>query len=264
MISFLLIIIIVVIFLIVIGLWLFYNYQDKLVFNPEDIAEDYVFKFNEKFEELFIETDDSKINVIHFKLPNPRGVILYCHGNSGSLNTWGLVGEEFSKTGYDFVIFDYRGYGKSKGRKSEKGIHKDVSKIYEWLKKHYSEDKIVVYGRSLGTGFATKIASRNNPKVLILETPYFNFKSIAKSYFPYLPITLILKYTIRTDKWIRNVNCPVLIFHGTEDEVIPYENSVKLKRLLKKGDRYVTIDYANHNNIPLFPEYLVHLEEYLK
>lgn len=259
----LLYILIFILFLVITGVWIFYQYQDKLIFDPDPIADNYIYSFNGDYHELFIETNDSQINAIHFKRADSKGVILYCHGNSGSLNTWGELGEEFLKTGYDFFIFDYRGYGKSKGRKSESGIHKDVCKIYDYLKKHYNEDHIIVYGRSLGTGFATKIASENNPKALILETPYYNFKSIAETYFPYLPISMILKYTIRTDVWIKKVKCPILIFHGTDDEVIPYENSIQLRPLLKNGDEYVTVEHATHNNIPLFPEYMQHLEKFL-
>src|SRR5436190_1275553 len=103
----------------------FYVTQEKMIFYPEPISADFKFKFNANFEELFIKSKDAEINALHFKTNNPKGVILYFHGNAGSLDTWGDLGEEFTRTGYDFFIFDYRGYGKSTGSRSEEAFHAD-------------------------------------------------------------------------------------------------------------------------------------------
>lgn len=249
--------------IIFVALTVLYKMQDKLIFYPEELPNDYEFSFNGNYEEVFLKTKDSEINVIHFKNVNPRGAILYFHGNSGSLNTWGMLGEEFLKLGYDFIVFDYRGYGKSKGNRSEKGFFRDADTLYGYVKKFFPENRIIIYGRSLGTGFATRLASRNHPKALILETPYYSFRSVAQHHFPFVPMSLILRWKIRTNRWIRKVKSPILIFHGTNDETIPYTNALKLKKYLKPGDTFVTVPYATHNNIPLFPEYLPNLEKYL-
>ena len=242
----------------------FYYLQDRMIFHPEPIEKKYHYPFNSAFEELFLKWDIATINALHFKISNPKGVILYFHGNSGSLNSWGFLGEEFTKRGYDFFIFDYRGYGKSTGPKSEKNFHTDAKKIYEYLKPLYGEDRIVIYGMSLGSGFAVKLASENNPKCLILEAPYFSFKNMAYHYFPFLPIKILLRWTIRTDQWIGKVKCPITIFHGTEDEVIPYKMTYQLAPLLKSEDAFITINGARHNDIPSYKEYDSVITECLK
>ena len=241
----------------------FYKYQEKFIFYPEPIDSSYKFSFKIPCEELFLKSDESEINSLHFKVANSKGVILYFHGNAGSLDSWGLIGEELTQTGYDFFVFDYRGYGKSKGKRHEKGFHEDARMIYDYLLKIYPENKIVLYGRSLGSGFATKLASQTNPKALILETPYFSFERVSKHHFPFLPVSLILQWPIRTDLYLPKVKAPVLIFHGTEDTVTPYVHSIELKKFLKKGDDYVTIQFAGHNDIPTYPEYNLYLKKYL-
>lgn len=255
---------IIILGLIIIGGCSFYATQERMIFFPEPIAKDYKYSFNAEFEELFLNSGDGEINAIHFKNKNPKGVILYFHGNAGSLNSWASLGEEFLKTGYDFFIFDYRGYGKSTGPRSEQSFHKDGLMLYDYLKKSFKEEQIVLYGRSLGSGFATKVASENNPKTLILETPYHNFKSVAKYHFPFLPVGLILRWTIPTNEWITKVKSPILIFHGTEDEVIPYEQAILLKELIKEQDTFVTLNEGTHSNVTAFPEYAVYMKKYLE
>jgi uncharacterized protein len=231
-----------------------YKNQEKMIFYPQYLDRNYQYVFTQKFEELFIKSGDGEINALHFKTDSSKGVILFFHGNAGALNSWGELGEQLTK-GYDLFIFDYKGFGKSTGAQSEYIFHEDSKVLYEYLKQSYPENNIILYGRSLGTGFATKLASEANPKMLILETPYYSFKSLAKHYFPYLPVSLILKWKIKTNEWIQQVKCPIAIFHGTEDEVIPYQQSVRLKKLLKSSDTLVTVKNASHNNISMFPEY---------
>jgi alpha-beta hydrolase superfamily lysophospholipase len=235
-----------------------------MIFHPVKIDQSYKYRFNANFEELFFEWEGARINALHFRIENPKGVILYFHGNSGSLDTWGLLGEVFTKKGYDFFIFDYRGYGKSTGSISEKNFHKDSKRIYDHLKNLYGEERMIVYGMSLGSGFAVRVASQNKPKHLILEAPYFSFKTMAEYYFPFLPLKILLRWNIRTDQWIQKVKCPITIFHGTEDEVIPYKLTFQLAPLLKKEDSFITIIGARHNNIPSFQEYEKVLAECLK
>jgi uncharacterized protein len=247
---------------IVIGLFLLYAAactfvkvkQESMIFHPVHLSKEYKYGFKENFEELFFKTEEgAEINALHFKVPDSKGVIFYFHGNAGAMDSWGEVNETFSRYGYDLFIFDYRGYGKSTGPLSEEALHRDGKFLYDHLLTKYPENKIVVYGRSLGTGFATKVASLTNPKMLILETPYSSFQSVSKHYFPFLPVSVILRYKIRTDKWITSVKAPVLIFHGTADEVVPYNESVKLSRLIKKDDVFVSIPDGTHSDLIHYP-----------
>ena len=236
---------------------LLYLFQEKLIFLPTQLAQDYQFQFNHEFEELFFETDvGTMINAIHFKVENPKGVILYFHGNAGDLSRWGKIAEYFVQKNYDVLISDYRTYGKSKGKLSEKAFYIDAQYCYDYLLKQYSEDNITLYGRSLGTGIASYLASQNNPGQLVLETPYYNIADIAKHRFPIFPVEKLLKYKFPTHQYLQSVECPITIIHGTEDAVVPYSSGKKL--LGSATDHkitFVTIEGGRHNNLVEFNDY---------
>jgi pimeloyl-ACP methyl ester carboxylesterase len=228
--------------------------QESMIFHPVHLSREYKFGFKGNFEEVFLKPEEgAEINALLFRVPNSKGVIFYFHGNAGAMDSWGEVNETFEKYGYDLFIFDYRGYGKSTGPLSEAAFHRDGKFLYEYLLTQYPENKIVVYGRSLGTGFATKVASVTNPKLLILETPYYSFQSVCRHYFPFLPVSVILRYKIHTNLWITKVNTRIILFHGTADVVVPYKESVKLSKLLKKHDIFVTIPDGAHSDLIHYP-----------
>jgi len=239
--------------------------QNKLIFFPEKLPQEHVFNFPFPFEEINVQTEnDVTINALHFKANQSKGVVLYFHGNAGSLVGWGYVAPDFLTNGYDLFIIDYRTFGKSTGNLSEKALLQDADSLYNYLLKSYSEDKIIVYGRSLGTGIATKLATKYSPKMLVLETPYYNFKSLAKKHFPFLPVSLILRYKFPTDKWIVNVNCPIYLIHGTSDHIVPYQSSKKLIELIGSKGELFTIVGGGHNNLSDFPEFHQGLSKVLK
>src|SRR4051812_47900948 len=140
---------------------LMYFFQEKLIFIPEKLAKDYHFRFNQKFEELNIKTDDhTSLNGLLFKADSSKGLIFYLHGNAGSLATWGNVAKTYTDLNYDVFILDYRGYGKSEGTiTSQAQIYSDVQAVYDTLKSTYDEHKIIVLGYSIGTGPAAELAS---------------------------------------------------------------------------------------------------------
>lgn len=233
-------------------LLLYFN-QEKLIFFPEKLEKDFVFQFDGQFEEMFFETEDQKkLHGILFKSDQEKqskGLIFYLHGNAGSLSGWGEVAPVYTKLGYDVFILDYRSYGKSEGElKNETLFFGDAQLVYDLLKKKYNEEKIVVLGYSIGTGVATKIASANNPRMLILQAPYYNLKDLMKQKFSLIP-TFLLKYPFKTNEYIQNCKMPIVIFHGDQDEVIYYGSSLKLKTLLKEGDQLITLQNQGHNGL---------------
>ena len=172
-----------------------YFLQEKLMFLPTTLDEDFTYSFQYPFEELFLKPEQNVlINALHFKNENPKGVILYFHGNAGDLSRWSKITEYFVEMNYDVLVMDYRTYGKSQGKLSEDALHNDAQYCYDYLLKQYSEDKITLYGRSLGTGMASKLAIKNKPKQLILETPYYSILDVAKHRFPLFPIKSLLRY----------------------------------------------------------------------
>jgi fermentation-respiration switch protein FrsA (DUF1100 family) len=234
-----------------------YFFQEKLIFFPTPLAQDYTFEFAYPFEELFLESDDGAIiNAVHFKNQNPNGVIIYFHGNAGDLSRWGKVTEFFVEKNYDVFVMDYRTYGKSTGKISEQALYSDAQMCYDFLLKQYEASEIIIYGRSLGTGIATHLASKNNAKQLILETPFYSLADVAKHRFPLFPVKKLLKYDFLSYKYIQGVNCPVTIFHGTDDNVIPYNSGEKLfNSITQKEKVFFTIENGAHNNLVEFESY---------
>jgi fermentation-respiration switch protein FrsA (DUF1100 family) len=239
--------------------------QKKLIFLPSKLPQDYSYKFNQPFEEFFLETEDgAKLNAIHFKNENPKGVILYFHGNAGDLSRWGKVTSYFMNFDYDVVVMDYRTYGKSTGTLSEDLLLKDAQLFYDYVKNEWEESRILVYGRSLGTNIAAFVASKNNPRKLILESPFYSLVDVAKSRFPYLPVGYFLKYKFPTYRYIKEVALPIVIFHGTMDDIVPITSGIKLSKVIPSNlMEFVKIIDGNHNNLMEFMDYQLKIEEIL-
>ena len=233
-----------------------YFFQEKILFLPTKLEQDYQYQFNYNFEELFLKTEEkASINALHFKVENPKGVILYFHGNAGDLSRWGNIAEYFVAKNYDVLVIDYRTYGKSTGKLSEQALYNDAQFCYDYLLKHYSENQITLYGRSLGTGIASYLASKNNPKQLILETPYYSILDVAESRFPIFPVKSLLKYHFPTFKYLPKTNCPITIIHGTDDGLVPYASGEKLSKLNIEKLNFISIEGGDHNNLIEFEDY---------
>lgn len=240
-----------------------YILQERLLFKPEKLPPDFEFKYpDQEIDEYNVEVEEGvNINAIHFKIEDPEGVVLYLKGNTGSIKGWGKFAVDFTRLGFDVVMVDYRGFGKSTGRRTEKGIKDDLQLVYDQIKKQVEEKYIIVYGRSLGSGFAAKLASTNNPRMLILDAPYYSLKHIAKRYLPFMPMALIMRFPIKTHSWLKYVKCPIKIIQGTNDKLIPYATSVKLAKINPDRTRLFSIIGGGHNNLHTFPEYHRMLEE---
>jgi len=235
---------------------LLYFKQELFIFRPDQLSDNYQFEYNNATELNFNTPNNGKINGLLFKQINSssKGIILYFHGNAGALDRWGYVAQELMPYGYDVLIIDYRGYGKSKGKLSEQNLFSDAQYCYDFLAKDYKSDDIVIYGRSIGTGIATHLAANNKARTLILETPYFNLFDIVKDYFKLIPKKMLLKYTFSNNQYIRKVNYPIFIFHGTNDKVIPIESALKLQPIASNSEITI-IEGANHHNISTYQKY---------
>jgi hypothetical protein len=230
--------------------------QESLIFYPETLPRDYPFAFSEPFEEVTVPVEAATLNALLFRVHNAKGIVLYLHGNAGNLSSWGAVAGDFTSRGYDILIPDYRGFGKSTGNiTSEKQLLDDGLAVYHLLTKTWPENRIIVYGRSIGTGVATFIAQSKKPRMLILESPYLSLIDLASYHYPFLPrpiISMFLRYTLRNDRWIGDVPCPVYLFHGTKDMIIPFEHSVRLERLIRTPHRLIRIEGGDHNDLSDF------------
>ncbi|MBM9498830.1 alpha/beta hydrolase [Leptospira sp. 201903071] len=236
--------------------------QDKLIFFPEKLPKDYTFQFPIQFQEIELSTPDGeKTYALYFKANNndQNKTVLYFHGNAGSLRTWGGIFEDFIPLGWNVLISDYRGYGKNTGNLSESAMYEDGAFWLDYTIKNLNvpKNRIVVYGRSIGTGVAIDLVSKNPDLNLFLETPFTDLPSLAKDYYPFLR-PWMLRFQFENLKKLETIDSKIRIFHGTEDEIIPYRNSEvilgKLK-LEKKDVILYTIQDGTHNDLTVFPEY---------
>ena len=242
-----------------------YFFQEKFLFHPEKLPKDFQFQYeNQKVKEYNLEIKKGVIiNGLHFQTENPRGIVYYLKGNSKSIKGWGKFAVDFTLHGYDVIMIDYRGFGKSTGKMSQQLMKEDAMLVYDKLKEIVDEKNIIIYGRSLGTGLATKVASMNNPRMLVLACPYFSMSKNVKRYLPFVPLGLVMRYQMPTYKWIKYVDCPIKIIHGTNDKVIQFKSSVKLSKMKPKTTRLYPIIDGGHKNLHNFESYHRALEEVL-
>lgn len=250
-------VLLILIIYIVISIALYYL-QDYILFKPEKLPKDFQFHYdNQDTKEYFMETrDGAKINGVLFKSKNePKGIVLYLKGNSKSIKGWGKFAVDFTRHDYSVFMVDYRGFGKSTGRRSQKAIKRDLQEVYNKLKERTPEEHIILYGRSLGSGFAAKLASMNNPRMLILDAPYYSLTKVTGRYMPFMPLSVLMKYPLPTYKWLKYVRCPIHIIHGTNDKLIPYKTSVKLSQVNPKLTTLHTVIGGGHKNLNNFESY---------
>ena len=242
-----------------------YLLQDKFIFKPEKLSQNFQFKYDAPFKELnFDVAPGVRINGLHFFREDSKGIILYFHGNTRSIKGWAKYARDFYRYNYDVVLVDYRGFGKSTGKRAEEKMMQDMQFVYESLAGDYCEENLIVYGRSLGSGFAAKLASDNNPRYLILDAPYYNFKKVVERFLPFLPLQIVLRYHLRTDKWIPKIKCHIYIIHGTKDWLIPIKHSEALQKLSPRKITLIRIHGGGHNNLSKFDDYHNFIRDILK
>ncbi|MDI9570494.1 MAG: alpha/beta fold hydrolase [Pseudomonadota bacterium] len=241
--------------------------QEQMIFHPEVLPRDYRYNFSEAFTEVNIPVAGAAINALYFRVSEARGAVLYLHGNAGSLRTWGDVARDFTSRGYELFIFDYRGFGKSTGRiDSESQLLDDALAAYERLRETIPAERIVVYGRSIGAGMAAWLARNEKPRLLILESPFYSLTDLAAHHYPLLPrrlISLILKYPFPTDRWLPEVACPVYLIHGTKDAIVPFDDAVRLERLIRSPHELIRVEGGGHNDLGEFGVYRQALDRIL-
>lgn len=207
----------------------YFIFQERFIFIRFQLAPRSRFRFKYPYKERYLDgTDGARLHALYFPAERSRGVVLYFHGNTGNLRRWGKYAPRFTALGYDVLMPDYRGYGKSHGPLSEQALHTDAKAWYASLTERWAEEDIVVYGRSLGSAMAVPVAAEHAPRLLVLETPFANLLEVARHYLRILPYRWLLRYRFRNDQAIKRVRCPVYIFHGRRDTVVPYASALRL------------------------------------
>lgn len=237
----------------------FYFFQGNMLFQSEALPADYKYNFQQPNHEIQLRYDSATLfDIIVFSADagtKNKGAVIYFHGNRENINRYAPFAKNFTKHGYTVYMMDYPGYGKSTGVITEKILYEEAGQVYKLASADgYSADSIIIYGKSIGTGIAAYLASKEKCKMLILETPYYSLQKIAEHYFWMYPIDYMTNYDIPAYEYIGKTAEPVIIFHGTDDGTIPYHQAKKLwKETNKPGDEFITIEGGEHNNLNDYP-----------
>jgi uncharacterized protein len=238
-----------------------YLRQEALLFHPERLPADHRFALRD-VEEVRIPVDGATLSALHLKLPEPRGVVFFLHGNAGNLESWFVNLDLFRDAGFDLFMIDYRGYGKSTGAiRSEAALRADVDTAWRTIEPSYRGVRIVVFGRSLGTALAAGLAAKIQPDLTILVSPFFSMEQLQRLHYAHLPRWL-LRYPLKTCDDVARIGGPVLLIHGDRDMLIPDDHSSRL-RALAPSARVVLIPGAAHD-LQDFGDYLQVLADALQ
>ena len=251
--------------LVIVGI---YALQKYIIFQPVELAAEYKFVFENSYDEFFIKTvDDATLNVLLFQTDLPRkGLVLYFHGNADNLQRWGKFHSDFTSRGYDILMPDFRGFGKSTGEPDELKFYQDAQLIYNWIFENlekYKKNEVIIYGRSLGCAIASNLATKVETQKVILETPFKNINNLMKTNGRIIFLPFDFKYNFPNDEHLMKIQKPIYIFAGTKDLVVPNKSTEQLRPLLKPSDQYIEIEGGGHKNLSTFKQYQQALDSIL-
>ena len=254
-------------------LWLFFRWFERSnIYFPMKEMEYNPGQYRLKYENIYLKTRDGKeINgwlVPASDTAKPIGTILFCHGNAGNISHRLDKLKMFNELNLTTFIFDYRGYGKSKGRLSEKGTYLDALTAYEYLlsKKDIDTTKIILYGESLGCAVAIDLATKKPDAVmLICDSPFTSIADIGKEIYPLLPTKLIVSIKYDSLSKIGNIVIPKLFIHSQNDDIIGFQHSEKLFAAALEPKELLVI-HGTHNEgfLDSEPVYKKGIAEFLK
>jgi fermentation-respiration switch protein FrsA (DUF1100 family) len=231
-----------------------YFYQRNLLYHPSE--NNYLNdKITFNYEEIFIETD-KKIKLKSWFIKKDLDkfkTILIFHGNAGNLFNRVYKLNELNKLDVNILLISWRGFSGNKGKPTEKNLYRDADEAVKWLNNRGAISKnIILYGESLGTGVATELGTSNAFGGIILESPFTSIANAAKIYYPYLPVSIILKDRYDSIGKIKNINTPIFIMHGKMDNIVPQQMGLEL------------FEKANNPKYSYFPEDDDHMMNYNK
>jgi fermentation-respiration switch protein FrsA (DUF1100 family) len=201
-------------------------------------------------EEVELDTSDGeKLVAWHVPPRDGKPVVIYFHGNA-EIVAWRADRHRTTiADGTGLIAVNFRGYGGSTGTPTEAGLHRDAEAAYAFAVARYAPSRIVLWGHSLGTGVAVRLAATKPVSKLILEAPYSSVADIAAEQFPYVPVRWLMKDQFHSDEWIGQVHVPLLIMHGARDNVINIRFAERLFALANEPKRFIRYDKGGHNDL---------------
>ena len=238
-----------------------YLRQESLLFFPTPLAAEHRFR-QAGVVERSVEVDGARLHALHFRQPGAKGVVFFLHGNAGNNDSWLTDTTFYRRTGYDLFLLDYRGYGKSTGRiSSEAQLHADVEAAWKAIAPEYVGRRKIIYGRSLGSGPAARLATHVDADLLVLVSPYSSVRELASEYYAWVP-TAVLRYPLPTRDWLPQARMPVMLIHGEADEIIPFAHAERLLQVRPDAE-LLRLPGVRHNDLQFSPLYTERLAERL-
>ncbi|GHC23307.1 alpha/beta hydrolase [Aidingimonas halophila] len=250
--------------LIVLLAWLF---QDRLLYLPHT-GRDYIATPDEyglSWESVSLESEDD-ITLDGWWLPaeKERGSLLFFHGNAGNISHRLDSLSQFHQLGLSVLIIDYRGYGRSEGKPSEAGTAKDARAAWQWLRERREADRIVIFGRSLGSAVTAELARDVSPAAVILESPFRSVPLMAQQMYPFLPARWLSRFGYHTIDYVTELDAPLLVVHSRDDDVIPFYEGQAVFEAAREPKTMLEIS-GSHNAgfLDSEPEYLDGIDTFL-
>jgi len=227
-----------------------YVTQRSLMYFPEKLRTAPADAGFPEATEVVLDTSDGE-RLIAWHVPPRAGapVILYFHGNGGSLRGRVDRYRALTSDGTGLVALSYRGYAGSSGEPTEAGLLLDASAAYDFARSRHLDAKLVVWGESLGSGVAVALAADKAVERVVLEAPFLSAADIGAAAYPYVPVRWLMKDQFRSDLRIGRVKAPVLILHGDHDTVVPIESGERLYALITAPKRFVRFPGSGHEDL---------------
>ncbi len=229
-------------------------FQDRFVYFPSRDLHSTPSDVRLVYEDLWLPASDGvHVSAWYINAPSPRGTIIFCHGNAGNIADRLAQLKLLSGLGYDVLIFDYRGYGRSEGVPSENGTYLDADAAWTYLtqQRGLSPRKIIWFGESLGGAVAIESARRHPPAALVVEATFTSLVDVGRHHYPLLPVGLLLRHRYESVNKVGSIICPKLFIHARDDEIVPYSNGRRLfdaaaepKQFLETGGGHNTGGFA--------------------
>jgi len=229
-----------------------YFFQARLVFYPETGREIIATPSQAglPYEDIRLTAGDGPgLHGWFIPAQQPRGTVLFLHGNAGNISHRIDSLQMFHRLGYSTLIFDYRGYGNSAGTPSEASTYLDAEAAWRYLteQRRIPSCRIVLFGESLGGAVASWLAARQKPAALVIASGFTSVPDLAQHFYPYLPVRLLARIRYDTAESLRTVAAPVLIAHSPEDEIIPFEHGQALYAAANPPKRFLELS-GGHND----------------
>jgi uncharacterized protein len=231
--------------------------QRRLIYLPSTAAVPSAARVLPGARDVVLETTDGlRLGAWFVPADQPDGdmAVLVANGNAGDRAARASLARALSDRGLSVLLFDYRGYGGNPGRPSESGLARDVRAAHRFLVQEAGvpPERLLYFGESLGAAVVTELATEHPPAGLLLRSPFVDLAAVGRVHYPFLPVRLLLRDRYPLARQLAGVEVPVTVVYGSEDSVVPPDQSRAVAQRAPRLWRLVRIEGADHNDPTLF------------